>query len=673
MKKNILLFIVLLLLICLFVVACDSKKTVVNHNDSDTSTGTQQSTGDSGSSGNSDNSGNSGSNNSTNTFIISWKNWDGSLLKREAKASGSMPSYSGTPTRQNEGEYTYTFTGWNPEIKTLTNNVTYIAQYDFDNRYLEYEFDKVLNGYSITNYTGSIENLRIPSKHNGKPVVSIGSEAFHGKTTIKSVEFPNSLIRIDAYAFQECTGITSIDLPDSIKHLGSGAFLSCSNLRYVELPKYLESVDEYYPIFYNCTNLVYNISNDIKYLGSEDNDYLLLVKTNIDNRSTYIINSQCKFIERYAFSYNGYLTSIVIPGSVNIIGDSAFVGCTSLGSVTISTGVKTIRDSAFNGCQTLTNLTIPNSVTYIGDYAFYNCKAIETITVPESVKYIGYGAFRGCEELKTISIPNSVEYVGGSIVLDCEKLELNSFDNAFYIGNNTNPYLYLVKVKNKDITGCEINSNCKIVPSYVFDECTKLSDITIADGVVYLSNSFADECENLQSLHIGKNVKQIGEGLGEEDEYYYQTIYLYDKKSLNTVTVDSENQYYDSRNNCNAIIASDTNTLIFGCNISTIPNGVTRIGNFAFYYCMDMTTIVIPNTVESIGIDAFCCDEKLSSIVIPNSVKAIEYGAFCYCQQLTTINFGGTKAEWNNIFKGEDWDEETGPYSVYCTDGVIDK
>ena len=64
---------------------------------------------------------------------------------------------------------------------------------------------------------------------------------------------------------------------------------------------------------------------------------------------------------------------------------------------------------------------------------------------------------------------------------------------------------------------------------------------------------------------------------------------------------------------------------------------------------------------------------NLESITIPNSVKNIGYGAFSECTHLTTINFNGTKNEWNNIVKGNYWDEDTGLYSVYCSDGVIDK
>ena len=106
---------------------------------------------------------------------------------------------------------------------------------------------------------------------------------------------------------------------------------------------------------------------------------------------------------------------------------------------------------------------------------------------------------------------------------------------------------------------------------------------------------------------------------------------------MTSVVVDNNNSTYDSRNNCNAIIETATNTLIAGCKKSIIPSSVTSIGSNAFYGCTGLTSIEIPNSVTSIGSNAFSGCTGLTSIEIPNSVTSIGYDAFYGCTGLTSI------------------------------------
>lgn len=116
------------------------------------------------------------------------------------------------------------------------------------------------------------------------------------------------------------------------------------------------------------------------------------------------------------------------------------------------------------------------------------------------------------------------------------------------------------------------------------------------------------------------------------------------------ITVDDKNPVYYDDGNC--IIETDTKTLIIGCKTSKIPSD----GN-----------------VICIGEKAFSCCRNLTSIDIPNSVTNIGQNAFEKCHRLTSINFQGTKAEWDAIEKDENWDSDTGSYTVHCTDGDIPK
>jgi hypothetical protein len=106
--------------------------------------------------------------------------------------------------------------------------------------------------------------------------------------------------------------------------------------------------------------------------------------------------------------------------------------------------------------------------------------------------------------------------------------------------------------------------------------------------------------------------------------------------------VESGNPIYDSRDNCNAIIRTADNRLIFGCQTTVIPNSVTSIGNGAFQNCSGLNSPNIPNSVTSIDNYAFYGCSGMTYLTIPNSVTSIGGAAFSGCSGLTTIIFEGT-------------------------------
>lgn len=243
------------------------------------------------------------------------------------------------------------------------------------------------------------------------------------------------------------------------------------------------------------------------------------------------------------------------------------------GVIEFESEVKSIGTYAFKSCSSLTGITIPNSVTSIATYAFYECSALVDVIIPESVTKINDFAFSRCSSLKNICIPSGVKSIGGSAFEQCSSL-----------------------------TGITIPESVTSIGNWAFYVCSSLVEIIIPDSVINIgSNAFA-HCKSLTSLVIPDSVAKIGEEV------------VRGCTSLLSVVVESDNQVYDSRYDCNAIIESVSNTLVAGCQNSVIPDDVIKIDNDAFRDCNTIAFINIPASVTSIGERAFSNCTSLSRV-----------------------------------------------------------
>ncbi len=153
----------------------------------------------------------------------------------------------------------------------------------------------------------------------------------------------------------------------------------------------------------------------------------------------------------------------------------------------------------------------------------------------------------------------------------------------------------------------------------------QITSLDIKSGVTTIGDYAFYWCNGLTSIVIPKDITSIGFAA------------FGNCRRIESITVDADNSYYDSRENCNAIIETATNTLIRGCRNSFIPNNVTSIGDYAFYGYDSITSIEIPEGVTSIGDYAFSECWNLTSIVIPSSVSSIGSYVFYHCYPLTSI------------------------------------
>ena len=374
----------------------------------------------------------------------------------------------------------------------------------------DYEYILPENGAAeITGYWGKAENLTIPDQLDGHPVAAIGNSAFSFCSSLTSVSIPDSVTAIGAnpfiycknltkivvspdhpalavidgvlfskpdkrlicypagkqgtayqipsgiqiienFAFFQCSSLTSVSIPDSVTAIGNYAFYKCSSLTSVSIP---DSVTEigFNPFAY-CKNLT-------KIIVSPDHPALAVIDgvlfSKPDKRlicypmgkqgSTYQIPSGIQIIGEEAFYGCSSLTSVSIPDSVTVIGDSAFSACSSLTSVSIPDSVTAIGGYAFYDCSSLTSVSIPDSVTAIGDYAFFSCSSLTSVSIPDSVTAIGDSAFSDCSRLTSVSIPDSVTAIGDRAFSRCSSLTLTVGRDSYalqYCKENALNYTY---------------------------------------------------------------------------------------------------------------------------------------------------------------------------------------------------------------------------------------
>ena len=486
----------------------------------------------------------------------------------------------------------------------------------------------------------------------GSQLTTIEGDAFQNCAKLTSITIPAGVTSIGTYAFWGCSALTSVTFEEGLQltTIGNNTFYQCSNLTSVTIPAGVTSIENY--AFYNCSKLTSITFEE----GSE--------LTTIGNNAFY----QCS-----------NLTSITIPAGVTSIGNQAFNSCSSLTSATFKEGsqLTTIGEQAFQVCAKLISITIPAGVTSIGNSAFSSCSKLASVTFEEGslLTTVGSQIFRSCTNLVNINLETCTQLtnVGGSMFYGCDSLE-------------------------KVI----LPSNLTEIGGMAFYECEKLSSINIPDGVTAIGNQAFYKCMKLKTIHIPASVTSIGGSAFHGDYCGLQEITfapglklktvgdsafkncgnilkVYDFEFLSEVETIGNNAFencdgltghlalpatltsmgtssfvgckitgisvaqgnakYDSRDNCNAVIETATNTLVMGCDYTVVPSSVTSIGNYAFNNCSNLTNVTLPDNLTSIGTYAFQKCSSLTSITIPSSVTSIGKTAFHGCDNLTTVTF----------------------------------
>ena len=314
--------------------------------------------------------------------------------------------------------------------------------------------------------------------------------------------------------------------------------------------------------------------------------------------------------------------------NVTAIGEAAFMSCNEMTSLTLPGSVTSIGRNAFSHCNGLTSMVLPGSVTTVDDFAFMWCLGLTNVTIPDAVTVIGEAAFYGCVSLTGVTIPSSVRNIGPNAFYRCDQLASLAVDagNTTYDSRNDCNAIILT-ARNILIKGCKntvIPGTVTGIASDAFAYCSDLTSVSIPNSVTIIGKAAFFNC-GLTSVTIPSSVQYLGENVFNSCT------------QLSSIVVDAGNTTYDSRNGCNAIIETATNTLIKGCKNTVIPGTVDAIGNFAFVNCRDMRNVSIPDSVKLIGEFAFGDCHEMTSVFIPGSVTSIGHNAFQNCSGLTDV------------------------------------
>ena len=455
-------------------------------------------------------------------------------------------------------------------------------------------------------------------------VTSIRNSAFYDCNSLTSITIPNSVTSIGAYAFSNCYYLTNITIPNSVTSIENYAFRSCSSLTSITIPDSVTSIGKL--AFYSC-----------------------------DSLTSITISNSVTSIEERAFAYCSRLTSITIPDSVTSIGEAAFAGCSSLTSITIPDSVTSIGEYAFQSCSSLTSITIPDSVTSIGDYVFISCSSLTTISLSckSSLKRSDFGkqadlvSYTSHTLNKTEAKAATCTENGNKEYWTCEHCK------KYFLSDDANPETAKAVELSETITPALKHKNAttrgavkptETKPGYSGDRYCPDCDTVLekgytywnednltwkldADGTLTISGTGAmknyNNTDNLSPVYKNSSVKKvvIEDGVTNIGERAF-----YDCSSLTSITIPDS-------------VTSIGTSAFNGC-ISlpsiTLPDSVTSIGNFAFEWCSGLSSITLSNNITSIGDFAFHgCPS--TSITIPDSVTSIGEMAFHSCSNLKSI------------------------------------
>ena len=325
------------------------------------------------------------------------------------------------------------------------------------------------------------------------------------------------------------------------------------------------------------------------------------------------------------YSYAEEIKTVVIEGGITSIGAYSFCDCTALSFVSIPATVTSIEESAFESCQSLEEISLPDSVTEIGAYAFYDCSSLISVNLPEGLTALSIGTFAYCTELETITIPDTVTGIGNYCFYFCYSLsEMVIPENVKVIGEEVFAFCTGIEYIETDSgneyfvseDGVLFSADMETLIAYPGGN-TDTEEYDIPDSVTVIKAGAFEGNDWLEIINIPAGVEEIGDNAFAVGWFFEE------------INVDSDNSNYSSKD---GVLFNKTKTEL-------IMYPADKSG----------TSYEIPDTVQVICESSFYFNMNLEEIIIPESVTEIGDYVFYYTYSLTDIKYIGSEDEWNAI------------------------
>ena len=511
----------------------------------------------------------------------------------------------------------------------------------------------------------------------GEGVKSISDNAFHYYENLRSVSLPSTLTSIGEAAFWACSSLQSITLPNNLTHIGLNAFRACHSLTQVLIPASVTNIDgsafecctgltdvvfegnslEFGSgaTFYDCTslkNVFFNGTRADWTASRGSSGSVLPAAAQIYYKNDLISSGTCGDNSsgnntQWKLTKAGTLIITVGTGyTEGGIADFAYgkapwyqdIYDSGIRCLIIGSGIKTIGSYAFADCTDLAEIIVPDGVISIGDGAFQQNSGAKRVVLPPSTVYIGHGALRDCSALTSVSLPDSMS----------NRLFLDMFEGC-------------TNLKSVDIPD-------GITDIYEGDlaSCPNWTDIYYDNwGRVWnrVVSNVRDSIPDRMNVHFKDNIYDSG-SCGENVTWTLTadgTLTISGTGAMTDYTYDSRSPWYSCRTHIKRVVMQQGVTSIgdhafwdcSGLTSVTIPDGVTSIGDSAFSGCTALTSVTIPGSVTSIGGGAFSGCTSLTSVAIPSSVTEIGGSAFSGCSGLTSVTIpDGVTSIGGDAFSG---------------------
>ena len=549
---------------------------------------------------------------------------------------------------------------------TIPANVKYIAKYAFHNTgIMNLTFMgsnvSVIEQYAFA-YTRKLTSVTLPAG-----IVKLGTYVFY-RSGIESVAFAagTTLTEIPEGAFSG-TKLSEVTIPDSVTLVNHNAFRDCTALCRLTLGAG-ENLRLMSNVFYNTSLAAVHIPANVEYIG----EYCFVGLRSLSAFTVDAANPYYTALGGLLYSKDerkiiaapaGITGTLYVPKSTEVIGFGAFENSLADSIVFDSaSNILSFGYRAFYGAKNLREVTVPATVVAIDYYAFAQCSNLETVKFEEGSRLAGIyeGAFFGCGKLKNIILADNIVEISDYAFYGCTSLtEIPVSDTSMIKGIYSYAFAYsgicgdFATPKTLIDIGDHAFRGTKITSAFIPDD-NKL-DLIIGIGVF-------EECEVMEKI----DVPFLGASYGDEDIYWIGYIFGAGAPNANATYIPQSLRTYIAHEGglleltCGtpANIGSSKPTGYYKMektNIEniTLPEGITSIGQWAFYKCVNLKSVTIPDSVTNINSWAFYNCSSLESLTIPDSVKVIGNETFYNCKSLTSIRIpDGVTIIGNYTFSG---------------------